>query len=95
MNFGFEYNYDLSPMKYNLAQLAYENNEFVFEPSTIDTDITTTKYLAKLYVTRKIYCDMIPSIGFGKIKIKTKDNTTNTSKTTQENIISLGIEKRF
>jgi hypothetical protein len=38
---------------------------------------------------------LYPSIGFGKIKIETKDNQTNKTETTNKNIVSFGFERIF
>lgn len=92
---GFEYSYDYMPIKYDIAQLAVENNAYVFNTTTIDTDETTTKYLAKLYFDKKMLGGLTPTIGFGNIETQTKDNNSNKTTTTDESIVSIGFEKRF
>ena len=95
VNLGFEYSYNFNPLKYNIAQLAYENSNYIFKTNTIDTDEITTKYIAKLYFDKKVIGDLNPSIGFGKISKEVKDNNTNKVTTENNNIISIGFEKRF
>lgn len=92
---GFEYDYDFSPTKYEVAQLDSVGGNFVFAKNTIDTDITTTKYLGKIYIARKMFGDLIPSIGFGSIKTKTKDNVNGGTVSDSNSIFTIGVEKRF
>jgi hypothetical protein len=92
---GFEYSYDYMPIKYDIAQLATSNGNYIFEQNNIDTDQITTKYLGKIYFDKKLISELIPSIGFGNKKIKTKDNKSSSSSTKDENIFTIGFEKRF
>ncbi|MEA2016871.1 MAG: hypothetical protein U9N59_00355 [Campylobacterota bacterium] len=95
INLGLEYSYDFNPLKYDIAQLSYENSNYLFKTATIDTDETTTKYIAKIYFDKKVLGDLNPSIGFGKISTKIKDNNSNDTTIEDSNIISIGFEKRF
>jgi hypothetical protein len=79
----------------SLCQLDSVGGAFVFAKNTVDTDITTTKYLGKIYVDKKMFGDLIPSIGFGSIKTKTKDNVNSGTTTDTNNIFAVGVEKRF
>lgn len=92
---GFEYGYDFSPTKYDVAQLDKVSNVWTFTTNRVDTDVTTTKYLGKIYIAKKIFGDLIPSIGFGSINTKTKDNKNGGTTTDNNSIFAIGVEKRF
>jgi len=92
---GFEYSYDYMPIKYDIAQLAVENNAYVFNTTTIDTDETTTKYLAKLYFDKKMLGGLTPTIGFGSIETEVKNNDSGKKSKSDESIVSVGFERRF
>ncbi len=92
---GFEYGYDYSPTKYEVAQLDKVSNVWTFAKNKVDTDVTTTKYLGKIYIARKMFGDLIPSIGFGSINTKTKDNLGGGTISNNNSIFAIGVEKRF
>jgi len=95
VRFGSLYSYEYAPLKYDIAQLDYENNNYIFHTNTIDTNEITTKYLVKIYFDKKVLGELNPTIGFGKISKKIINNKNNSTATIDDSIISLGFEKRF
>lgn len=86
---GAEYEYIFFPLKYNLAVLGKNGGNYFFQTSKIESETVTDSWIIKLILDKKILGDMQPSIGFGKSRI------VENSKTTNNDIIRFGIEKRF
>lgn len=95
VKFGAQYSYDFAPAKYDIAQLAQVNGNYTFQTATVDTDETTTKYLAKIYFDKKVLGNLIPSFGIGKIKSQVKNNNSGNKTTKNQDLFSLGFEARF
>lgn len=95
INIGFVASYNLQPLKYDIAQLEPQNDNYVFQTNTIDTDEITTRYMVRLLLKRKVMGGLHPSIGFGKEHLEKKNNINGSSTSIDKNIVSIGIEKRF
>ena len=87
--------YDNQPLKYNIAQIAQNNNNYLFETNTIDVNKITTKFLVKILLDVDIIGELNPSIGYGIEKIKKVDNVMNETDTIEKKVITFGFERIF
>ena len=92
---GFMSSYSNRPLKYDIAQLEYINNNYQFEKSRVNIKETTLKYVVKLLLNIKVIGELKPSIGYGIERLKVKDNLTNKIDLSNEKIVVFGVEKRF
>jgi len=86
--------YEFLPLKYNLAVLAVENNQFVFSSTSIDTEESTLRYSFR-FVLKKLMDNLRPVIGYNFEKLKSKDNSTGASSSKNKNFLVIGVENRF
>ena len=83
------------PLEYDIAQIAYNNNSFSFQDSTIKSEEITTKYRFKIYLDYKVLDVLYPGITIGQTKIKTKDKISGDSSTQTSDIIGLTLQRWF
>lgn len=95
IDIGFLASYDNQPLKYDIAQLAKFNNNYVFKTNTIDTNEVTTSYMAKIIFNKEILGGLKPSIGYGVENLDSKDNLSGETSSSDKTIFSIGFEKRF
>ena len=95
LKFGFVYSYEFMPLEYDIAQIAYNNNSFSFQDSTIKSEEITTKYRFKIYLDYKVLDVLYPGITIGQTKIKTKDKISGDSSTQTSDIIGLTLQRWF
>ncbi|MBT7409797.1 MAG: hypothetical protein HN826_08865 [Methylococcales bacterium] len=86
--------YEFLPLKYDLAVLSVVNNQFVFTSSSIDTEDTTLRYSFRI-VLKKLMDNLRPVIGYNFEKVKSKDKTSGSSSSKNNNFLVIGIENRF
>jgi hypothetical protein len=86
--------YEFLPLKYDLAVLDVVNNQFVFTSSSIDTEDTTLRYSFRI-VLKKLMDNLRPVIGYNFEKVKSKDKTSGSSSSKNNNFLVIGIENRF
>lgn len=92
---GFIANYNVQPLKYDLAQLNGNKNGFFFESTSIDSTEITKTVLGKIILDIDVLGGLNPSIGYGIKKLNIKDNISNQTTIVDKNIVTFGFEKKF
>jgi hypothetical protein len=95
IDLGVEFEHQFQPLKYQFVQLAINDQDFVFQESTVDTEEITNQYMFKLALKRTVLGELSPTIGFGSRSIKTKDLVESKSVTNSDNIVTFGLESTF
>jgi len=95
IDIAFVASYDNQPLKYDVAQLAKNETNYIFETNTIDTNEVTISYMAKILFNKKILGGLKLSIEYGVENLDSKDNVSGKTSSTDKSMFSIGFEKRF
>ena len=95
VNLGFTASYNFQPLKYNISQIAGNGTSYYFENTLIDTNEITTSLLLKVIMNIDLLGGLKPALGFGVKYLDVRDNLTGKTTSTNNNIFTFGIEKRF
>jgi len=92
---GLKASYAYQPLNYDVVALAQSGSNYVFNNTHVDTNEVTTKYSARVILNRTILGGLNPSLGYGVVKLKTKNNLNGKTISTNNKVFSFSVEKRF
>jgi len=95
IDIGLMASYNNQPLKYDIAQLGMNKNDYVFNTNTIDANEITTSYMVKILFNKEVLGGLKPLIGYGIEKLDSKDNISGVTTSSDKSIISIGFERMF